>query len=451
MQSLNLSKATQTLIGEVMKSKALFFLLASLGATYLSCDNPPATNHAGPHVDPAAGLNVDVVALLAREVEINEHSPKSSNTLAFDLYRDFSGEKNPTFSPFSLSLALAMTYAGADAETEKAMKDTLHYGDNNLEFHKSYGDFANLLSHKDRTKDETTLNISNALWLQDHFKVLDGFKNTLAEGYRAQPTQLDFCHDAAASTKLINETVSKQTNKEIDELLKKELSKDTRFVLTNAMYFKSNWLSPFAEEITTEGSFSKSDGSDMNTKYMKQKTKFMYGEDEHKQYLMVPYKDSDFAALFVLPRDGKLKSVEHDLNDANFDAMLKGLTLKDVSFWLPKFSQRMSPNVKKALSDRGLEILFDDNKANLTKINNRSEGEENLYIGDVVHEAVVKMYEEGTTAAAATAVIGLAATSAYSEPTPVTNFHADHPFLFNIIHKPSNTILFMGRVDEPSF
>lgn len=432
-----------------MKSNAFFLLLASLVGFLVGCDMPTPDDHSKPNTQKE--LNVDVAALLAREVEIVQHSPKSSNTLAFDLYKEFAArDKNPTFSPFSLSLALAMTYAGSAAETEKAMKEVLYYGDNTPEFHKSYGEFANLLSHKDRSKDETMLKISNALWLDGHLNVLEGFKNTLAEGYRAKPTQLDFCHEAQQATDLINKTVSDQTNKEIDKLLKKELSQDTRFVLTNAMYFKSNWLEPFKANKTEEGDFSKSDGSDMKAKYMKQRAELMYGEDAHKQYLMVPYKDDEFAALFVLPRAGQLKTVEENLNDANFNAMLKNLSSKEVSLWLPKFSQRMSPNVKDALKARGLGIIFDDKLANLTKINNRSQGEGNLYVGDVVHEAVVKMYEEGTTAAAATAVVGLEATSMPAEPTKVTNFHADHPFLFNIIHKPSTTILFMGRVDEPT-
>ena len=447
-------KAAQTLIGEIMKSNTLILLLASFTGL-IGCDLPTPDDHnmhrSISNTNTDKELNVDIAALLAREVEIVEHSPKSSNTLAFDLYKQFAAQdKNPTFSPFSLSLALAMTYAGAAAETEKAMKDVLYYGENNPEFHKSYGDFANLLSHKDRSKDGTVLKISNALWLDDHSDVLDSFKNTLAEGYRAKPTQLDFCHEAKAATNEINQTVSDQTNKEIDKLLKEVLSTDTRFILTNAMYFKSNWLEPFNARNTQEGEFLKSDGSDMKTKYMKQKAQLLYGEDAQKQYLMVPYKDSDFATLFVLPREGQLKTVEENLNDANFNAMLKNLSSKDVSFWLPKFSQRMSPDVKAALKAQGLGIIFDDKLANLTKINDRSKGEGNLYVGDVVHEAVVKMYEEGTTAAAATAVVVFEATSMQPNPTPVTNFHADHPFLFNIIHKPSNTILFMGRVDEPT-
>ena len=431
-----------------MKRNAYLLLFVSLAGILAGCDTPEPEPT---RTEPVGELKVDVQALLSREAEINEHLPKGSNALAFDLYREFSTKTtNPTFSPFSLSLALAMAYAGSDAETEKAMKEVLHYGDNNLAFHKSYGDFANLLSHKDRSKDETVLKISNALWLEDHLKVQDGFKNTLAEGYKALPTQLDFCHKAPEATNLINETVSNQTNKEITQLLKNELSQDTRFVLTNALYFKSSWLAPFNENKTQEGDFSKSDGSDMKTKFMKQRGQFLYGEDATKQYLMVPYKDADFAALFVLPKEGQLKSVEENLNEANFDAMLKNLSTKEVNLWLPKFSQRMSPKVKEALKARGLGIIFDDEKANLSKINNRSEGEGNLYIGDVIHEAVVKMYEEGTTAAAATAVTGIEVAAMQPEPPKATDFHADHPFVFNIIHKPSNTILFMGRVDEPT-
>lgn len=436
-----------------MKNKVASLLIFSILLALFGCqENVPEEEPKGDELSLTEEnpLNVDVASLLARETYINEHSPKSSNALAFDLYKDLSAnEKNLTFSPFSVSLALAMTYAGARNETEDAMKKVLYYGDNNLDFHKSYGELANLMSHKDRSNTDTTLTISNGLWLEKDYAVFDDFKNTLADGYSAKPTSLDFQNQPGPSTKLINEAVATDTNGEIKNLLKTDLTDETRFVLTNAMYFKSKWQTAFDNDKSSVETFNLSDGNSRDATFMKQEDKVLYGEDSEKQFVLLPYKDSDFATLFVLPREGKLKSVELSLNDQSFDYMMNAMDMKDVSLWLPKFEHRTSPNLKEVLTKRGLGILFDKDRADLKKINDNSLAEGNLYVGDVVHEAVVKMYEEGTTAAAASAVIGVVATSIPNPPENLVNFHADRPFLFHIVHKPSNTILFMGRVDEP--
>jgi len=393
---------------------------------------------------------VDITALLARETEIVNKLPKSSNSLAFDIYKDLSSEKNITFSPLSISLALAMTYAGSRADTETAMKKVLYYGDNNLDFHKSYGEFANLLACKDRSTNNTVFKISNGLWIEDKYSVLDNFKNILADGYKAEVSLLDFANNPSQSTEAINSAVATQTNGEIDKLLKQDLDPSTRLVLTNALYFKSNWEEPFEASNTSDGNFTKSDNSNYITKFMSKTDKYFYGEDEQKQYLLMPYKDSEFAALFVLPKKDQLKAVQDNFDEKSYNAMLNNLSEKKVHVWLPKFSQRTSPNIKDLLTKRGLGVLFDAEKANLKGINNNSHGENNLYVDDIIHEAVVKIYEEGTTAAAATAVaIAVGSAMPVRQPEEIINFHAERPFLFNIIHKPTNTILFMGRVDEP--
>jgi serpin B len=437
-----------------MKHHVTSLLLCTITLLELGCDiigskgGAPQTKT----TPPETMLTVDVTSLLAREIEIIKRSPKSSNILAFDLYKELSAkEKNLTFSPFSVSLALAMTYAGAKDETEQSMKNTLYFGENTRNFHKSYGEFANLLAHKDRTGKETVLKISNALWLQKNFHVLDDFKGTLADAYGANPVVLDFKNEPGPSTKLINQTVSAQTNGEIDKLLKQDLKENTRLVLTNAIYFKSKWQSQFLDDDTEKDDFFKADGSTMKAKFMKQIDHFFYSEDDKKQYLMMHYKDYEFAALFVLPREGKFKAVEEELNDDSFNNMFNGLiTRKKVNVWLPKFSQRTSPNMKEVLIDLGLGVLFDRHKANLRKINDDIDVKKNLYVGDILHEAVVKMYEAGTTAAAATAVVNVEEVSMPPvEPEKIVKFHAKRPFLFLIVHIPSKTILFMGRVDEP--
>lgn len=447
------------------------FILCGLVAIFLSCGktsdegvkNPDANvdlvENAGDKLvaQPSSEqiieprVNFDVTPLLSHEKSIVENFPRSSNELAFDLYKKFDPRQpNVTFSPLSISAALAMTYAGSKDETEKALKNVLHFGDNTPEFHKAYGDFTLLLANKNRSEHETTIEIANVLWLQKDFTVLENFKGLLVDAYKAQPISLDFKAQPEQSTQTINKTIASQTHGEIPNLIKDPLPADTRLVLTNALYFKSKWQSPFDAEETHEGQFTTTQGAPAMVNFMKQIDKFSYGEDDQKQFLLMPYKDQEFATLFVLPREGKFDDVEASLNESNFRAMLNGLSREKVNLKLPKFAQRTVPNVKKALVDLGMNIAFDSTNANFRAINNDA-NQPSLYIEDIVHEAVVKMYEDGTTAAAATAVIAVPGAMAPS-PTPperIINFHAERPFLFFIVHQPSGSILFMGRIDEP--
>ncbi len=415
-----------------------------------SCNNeqaPPKT-----YVDEnAQELKLDVASLLAQEDDIVKRAPQSANnSFAFDLYHQLKSGDNVTYSPFSISLALAMAYAGAKGETEASMKRVLHFGDNTLDFHQSFGQFANLLSNKDRTNNEAIFSISNAQWLQENYRILKDYKDTLAQAYVAKPILLDFMNKPSEATATINQAVSDQTHGEIAKLLKSDLKNDTRLVLTNAIYFRAKWQSQFENHATHQGQFTRKNGEVLDVNYMAQTHRFSYSEDAGKQVLLVPYRDDDFAAVFILPREGKLAEVEQKLSADDFVATINGLESTKVNLLLPKFSQRFAPMLKEVLTKLGLGIIFDEQAVDLSKINGITHGLEKIFISNVVHEAVVKMYEAGTTAAAATAVIAVGATAMPAPEEPVL-FHATRPFLFFIIHRASKTILFMGRVDSPQF
>ncbi|HXW52909.1 MAG TPA: serpin family protein, partial [Myxococcota bacterium] len=296
-----------------MANRILIISLCYLFALCSSCSKGPEI-----HTKPPVEIHADEKALIANEAEIVANAPKSSNKFAFDLYKDLATEEsNLVFSPFSISLALAMTYAGAKGDTAAAIKKVFYFGDNTLDFHKSFGELASLLVSKDRKALDTKLMIANGLWLQSGFNVLQPFKNTLKVAYHSQLTELDFAHEPGPSTKKINVTVSEQTAGEIDKLLKQDLKKTTQFVITNAIYFKSKWRSPFEANKTAKRRFLKNNGQSVDTDFMMQTHRFPYGENEQKQFLMMPYKDADFAAFFILPRENQLASVENGLNDVS--------------------------------------------------------------------------------------------------------------------------------------
>lgn len=390
----------------------------------------------------------DNAPLLAREQSISKNFPTSSNELAFDLYKNLAAtETNLTFSPLSISAALAMVYVGSQSTTEQALKNVLHFGDNSVDFHKSFGDFTLLLANKDRSGTHTKMEIANVLWVQEGYALRDNFKNTLADAYKALPVALNFKTQPGLAKQTINQTISSQTHGEIPQLLKGELAKETRLILTNALYFTSHWQNTFIESNSNEGLFKTLRGNAKNTIFMRQTDRFYHGEDEHAQFLVMPYEDKDFAALFVLPREGKFASVESSLNLNSFTHMLESLESQKVNVHLPKFAHRTLPDVKRVLESLGMGIAFDPKEADFSGISD--DINDNFYIGNIVHEAVVKIYEEGTTAAAATAIMMYPTASIPPAPERIINFHADRPFLFFIFHQPSRTILFMGRVDEP--
>lgn len=400
---------------------------------------------AGPVIE---RIPVDLASLLKDEKNIDRNFPDSSNLLAFDLYKKLSTKDgNLVFSPLSISAGLAMAYAGAKGETEDAFKQSLHFGDNSLPFHKSFADFTLLLAHKRRDKFQTQLELSNNLWLEQSFLVLDSFKDLLKSAYKALPIMLDIKNDPAYSTSFINQHIAKETKGEVPDLLKSQLPSDTALVLTNVLYFKSKWLAYFEREDTRFGPFTLLSGAKKDVRFMRQTTKLSYGEDEQKQFLLMPYRDPDLAALFILPALGKFAEVEKGLSDESFRAMLKDLYEPKVSLWLPKFSEKTSPDIKNALTDLGLGVAFDKEKANFKGISDQAKY---LYISDIAHEAVVKMYEEGATATAATAVVFSGEMMAAPRPREKeVEFHADRPFLFYIFHRATNTILFMGKIVDP--
>lgn len=425
-----------------------FLLIAALcGCNDTSVVAPDVSDHHHAE-ETSTDAPIDVEALLKREAAIVEQAPaKVNNKIAFDLYGKLKDTENLTFSPFSISLALAMTYAGSTAESEQTMKTVLGFGDNNESFHKSFGEFANVLRKKPRS-DETMIKISNVQWLDKAFVALSSYTEALAKNYGAQPVTLDFKNDAADATDTINKAIAEQTNDKITKLFKSPLPQATPLILTNAIYFKSDWASKFKPLSTADGEFALKGGKSVNVKYMKQVSDFRYAEDEQQQALLLPYRDEDFAALLVLPKEGKLAEVENSLNQEGYEGLFNQLESTNVEVWLPKFAQRTTPGIKPVLTDLGLGIIFDRSKADFSRITGDVKVDERLFVEDIAHEALVEMDEDGTVAAAATGVqFGI--TSFMPTPENPKKFHATRPFIFYLIHAPSKTILFMGRVDEP--
>ena len=366
---------------------------------------------------------------------------QDGNAFAFDLYaRLAEQEGNLFFSPYSISTALGMTYAGARGDTETEMAETLHFTLPQERLHKANGA---LIADLDGTGKNRgyQLSIANRLWGRRGDEFLAPFLEVNRRDYGAEFQQLDFGADADAARNTINQWVEDQTNQKIKELLKPNvITGQTVLVLTNAIYFKGDWANRFKKSATHDRVFHVNAETEVEVPTMMQNEKFLNGHDELVQILEMPYEGNDVVMTILLPVErGGLAEVESQLSSAKLTEWLALMQESEIDVWLPKFKMTSEFQLNGALSEMGMPSAF-DSRADLSGLT----GSPGLYISAVVHKAFVDVNEEGTEAAAATAVVVAEAAAL------VDQFRADHPFLFLIRDKHTGGILFMGRVTDPS-
>jgi len=378
-----------------------------------------------------------------------------NNKFALELYAKLrSREGNLFFSPYSISTALAMAYAGARGETETEMAKVLHFPTvpsetvavkdtfARMRFHSAFGTIVKDLNARGR-KGSYELTVANALWGQKGYGFLEEFLGLIKTNYDGQLNEVDFIRATEAARKTINTWVEKQTNNKIKNLIQKGvLDSMTRLVLTNAIYFKGNWARQFKEERTKEAPFTLADGQKVEVAMMNQTAEFNYMETEDFQGLELPYVDDELSMIILLPKefDG-LDEFEKTLTSENLSKWLGKLRNREVVVSVPKFKMTSQFGLASVLKSMGMVDAFSAN-ADFSGMN----GKRDLFISAVIHKAYVDVNEEGTEAAAATAVT-MKLTSIGPAQIPV--FRADHPFLFLIRDNHSGSILFIGRVMNP--
>ncbi len=366
---------------------------------------------------------------------------EASNQLAFDLYK--LNAKNPGnvfFSPFSIELALAMTSAGAKDETLKQMLKTLHLtGDYHGEFQK--------LQQLLKGNKKFDLFVANRLWGQSGTAYIPEFLKVLATQYGAELTPTDFRNQPEPARFTINKWVEAQTKDKIKDLLPPgTITSLTDLVLTNAIYFKGSWFSPFKKEQTKDEPFFISKDQRKSVPMMHQTDSFLYAETKEYQYVQLPYAGDELVMDIILPTPAMgLAMTESKLGLKEYAQIYQGAYSEELQLSLPKFKTEQSLDLNDQLVKLGMPDAFHPRKANFRGMRNLKP-DENLYISKVIHKAFVDVNEKGTEAAAATAVV-MAMTE--SIPKPPIVFKADRPFLFFIRHVKSGTVLFMGRYSQP--
>ena len=373
----------------------------------------------------------------------------SGNTqFAFDFYRETAavGEENLFFSPYSISLALAMTYAGARGETADQMAQTLHFPDQ-ASLHRAVNKLDLQLRSDDQneepTGEELVLDIVNSIWGQKDYSFLPEFLDVLAVNYGAGVFRVDFQNQSERCRTDINEWVSKKTRKRIVDLIPQgTIDSLTRLVLTNAIYFKADWLDPFEKEDTADGPFYRLSGDSVGVPLMNQRGSFGYCEQTGSyQAIELPYRGQRVSMLIILPHAGRFGDVQRALSPDLLDTIEERLENRSVHLTVPKTSFEWGASVKATLAALGLVDAF-TSSADFSGI----DGTRNLSLTDVIHKAFVAIDEEGTEAAAATAaIIGLTAV-----PAEDVRMLVDRPFIFLIRDTDTGVILFLGHVVDPS-
>ncbi|MCI0637573.1 MAG: serpin family protein [Gemmataceae bacterium] len=367
---------------------------------------------------------------------------QSNNAFALHLYSKLAdAQGNLFFSPYSISNALAMTYAGAKNNTAHEMKTALHFPWEGPRFHQAFGDLIKDLQKNPKQKYK--LQIANRLWGQKDYGFLPDFLKIGQSSFGAGLEEVDFVADTEAARKTINAWVEKETQDKIKELLKPGiLTSDSRLVLTNAIYFKAAWLRPFSDKNTKPQAFQVSPDNVARVPMMHQTWRTNFLDGGTFSAVELPYEGYELSMIVLLPKkvDG-LPELEKQMTPANLDKWIGKLGDRIVTLALPKFKVIAEFMLKDALGAMGMKDAFTKN-ADFSGMTSR----EKLFISHVVHKAFVDVNEAGTEAAASTAVVMEPTLSA---PQPAT-FVADHPFVFLIRERATGSILFMGRVVNPA-
>ncbi|HMN13386.1 MAG TPA: serpin family protein [Bellilinea sp.] len=420
-------------------------LLSTLVMTACTPVTPSPTPQTPDTVEPK-----DITGSVSREETISAPEDQikavaqGNNTFAFNLYRQLAAKDgNLVLSPYSISQALAMTYAGAAGTTAEELARVMQFNLAQDKFHPAFNSL-DLTLRQQSLQDGKPLfefNVANALWGQKGYTFLEPFLNTVSKNYGGGLKELDFARSEEARS-AINRWVEAQTNNKIKDLIPPDaLDELTRLVLTNAVYFKAPWAVQFQPESTQPGDFYLLNGTKTQVPFMHMQEGFYSSVTEDYQIVELPYKGYDFSMVILMPKDGTFTEFEKSLSAEKYQDLLTKLQVNQVVLAMPKFKIESTLGLKDSLQQLGMSEAFSSN-ADFSGMT----GSKELAISDVIQKAFIDVNEEGTEAAAATAVIIGKTSMDPSEPLKIT---LDHPFIYLIKDRQTNSVLFMGRVVQP--
>ncbi len=368
---------------------------------------------------------------------------EANNKFCLKLYSELKNKEkgNIFFSPYSISMALAMVYEGARGKTAKEIKSVFYFPENDRTRRKGFLELYKRLNKKDAKYEFRT---ANALWVQRKYKLLKNYTDVIKTYYGGEVMNVDFVNKTEKARKTINKWVENKTNGKIkDLLLQGSLTPFSRLVITNAVYFKGIWVKQFNKKKTFEEDFIVNEEKIVKVPMMRiigKDAKFNYAETEDLQILELLYEGEELSMLILLPRTYDLKPLENLLTPENLNKWRRKLKKQRVNVFIPKFTLNTKYILNDILKKMGIKVSF-SSVADFSGIT----GAKDLFISSVIHQAFVDVNEEGTEAAAATGV-----TMQVTSVPRYKIFRANHPFIFIIQERNTGNILFMGRVVDPS-
>jgi serpin B len=374
-----------------------------------------------------------------------------NNTFAIHLYESLHSQNgNLVFSPYSISLALAMTYAGARNQTESQMAQTMQFNLPQTQLHPAFNSLDLELASEGKAQpggngQPMQLNIANAVWAEQTYAFQQAYLDLIAQDYGAGIQLADFIKNYEPARKTINDWVSQQTKNKINDLLAPgSVDAMTRMVLVNAIYFKADWEVPFDKNHTVDSDFTLLDGSQSKVNMMNNgQLNLPYIQGDGYQAVELPYQGNSAAMDIILPETGNFQNFESALDAGKLIGIFNSMQSTPIALGLPKFTFTTDFSLHDQLQTLGMTDAFDPNKADFSGMT----GNHDLYIGNVIHKAFVAVDEKGTEAAAATAVIMQTMSAPAQQKVHLV---VDHPFIFVIRDLKSGQILFIGRVLNPA-
>ncbi|WP_438015310.1 serpin family protein [Sorangium sp. So ce315] len=402
-------------------------------------------------VKPGCVLPSDATRIEEPDVSAEDRASLSRNNASFalDLGRALhSSAANVVYSPFSISTALAMTYAGAREATELAMAATMRFELPQERLHPAFNDVDLRLNKLSNVPSSSAgggfrLHTANTIWSQIGLSIEKPFLSVLSESYGAHVRLADFAADPKEAEGLINAWVSDRTEGKIPTLLEGNVTAETVAVLVNAIYLDAAWKTPFSKDATKPGTFRRGDGTSVTAQMMSGSQQALYGAGDGWEAVQMMYGGAPVSMFLVLPDEGTADDFEASLDGAALEAIIASTEERDVDITMPKFSFDSSFSLKEALTGLGMEVAFGLG-ANFSGLVAGGD----LWIHDVVHKAVIDVDEDGTEAAGSTGVIVNSTGSGYfPEPAAIV---LDRPFFFFVRDLPTGAILFAGRVNDPT-
>lgn len=403
--------------------------------------------------------NDDVTSSVGNNVPSEDNTPpalgnitsfdEAVNYFAFNIYKEFYNDKDNTGnifnSPYSIFTALAMTYEGAKGKTAEEMANVLNIEQDNASFH----DYMKALYIYLNENSEYNISTANALWPSLDYTLLPEYIKIIEDFYGGEVSNVDYSNPEAAAER-INTWVENQTNNLIKNLVPPNAIDPvlTKLILTNAIYFKGIWQVQFDDDNTTERQFTTSTGEKINVETMRMidtENLFNYTDTDNMQILEIPYKGNEISMMIFLPKKGyDVSDIVNNMDKDTYKEIVDSMSQVELDIYLPKFEIKTPLyTLNDYLINLGMPTAF--GSADFSGL----DGVGGLYISKVLHKAYIKVNEEGTEAAAATAVIMFETAAPGGGGSSGIVFDCDHPFMFTIHHKQTNTVLFLGNVENP--